>query len=277
MARVEKNTVDYFPHLVSEGKKMFFIEQKYGNDGYVVWWKILEKLATTDFHFLNLGDEAEIMYLASKCRVSEEKLLNIINDLVKMSAFNKQLWQEAKIIWSDTFIENIVDAYERRKNKCIDLDTLCTHLKSKCILKPTFVLHDVYINTQSRVEETKVDESREEETKKEEREKKQIRALVFLSDREQEKLAEKFNEEDCNWMYDTLHAYKAAKGVEYKSDYGAICKWVKRALQENKVAVKKEKPPEKESKILGAMRAGEAAINYFNNLNNATHTPNANH
>jgi len=277
MARVEKNTVDYFPHLVSEGKKMFFIEQKYGNDGYVVWWKILEKLATTGFHFLNLQEEEEIMYLASKCRVSNEKLLDIINDLVKMNAFNKQLWLEAKIIWSQVFVDNIEDAYERRKNKCIDLLTLCTLLKSKCILKPDFVLHDVYINTQSRVEETKVEESREEEKKEDEREKKQIRPLVFLSDLELKKLAENFNEEDCNWMYDTLHAYKAAKGVEYKSDYGAICKWVKRALQENKAAIKKENPPDGEDKIESALSAGEAVINHFKNLKNAAHSPNANH
>ena len=42
MARPERRNVDYFPHYLSEGKKMYLIEHKYGNDGYAVWFKVLE-------------------------------------------------------------------------------------------------------------------------------------------------------------------------------------------------------------------------------------------
>ena len=89
MARPERNTVDYFPHMCGNGKKMFFIETKYGNDGYATWYKILEKLATTDYHFLNLNKEEEILFLSATCKISESKLLEIINDLSKIGAFNK--------------------------------------------------------------------------------------------------------------------------------------------------------------------------------------------
>lgn len=33
MARPQRNNVDYFPFFCKEGKSMFYIEQKYGNDG----------------------------------------------------------------------------------------------------------------------------------------------------------------------------------------------------------------------------------------------------
>jgi len=156
MGRHQKNTVDFFPHFISDGKKMFFIENKYGNDGYSTWYKILEKLASTENHFLNLNQEEEIIYLAAKCRVSEDTLISIINDLSRIGAFNKMLW-EAKIIWSQKFIDEIQEAYSRRNNKCITFDDLCKHLIDLCILKNDFCNKKDDINTQSRVDKSRVD------------------------------------------------------------------------------------------------------------------------
>ena len=136
MARPERNTVDYFPHILGEGKKMFFIENKYGNDGYATWYKILEKLGSSDHHYLNLNREDELMFLAAKCKVSEETLLSIISDLVKIGAFDKEMWAN-KIVWCDQFIESISDAYVKRKNKCIDIDSLRLLLISLGVLKPS--------------------------------------------------------------------------------------------------------------------------------------------
>lgn len=157
MGRYEKKTVEYFPHMISSGKKMFFIENKYGNDGYATWFKILEKLSETENHFLNLNQDEEIIYLASKCRVSEERLLAIINDLSRVGAFNKNLW-ELKIIWCQKFIDEIQEAYIRRNNKCINFDDLCQHLIDLCIAKKGFMSKNNDINTQSRVEKSRVDD-----------------------------------------------------------------------------------------------------------------------
>lgn len=134
MARPERNTVDYFPHILGQGKKMFFIENKYGNDGYATWYKILEKLGSSDHHYLNLNREDELMFLAAKCKVSEETLISIITDLVKIGAFDKEMWDN-KIIWCGQFIESISDAYTKRKNKCINLDGLRVLLTGLGILK----------------------------------------------------------------------------------------------------------------------------------------------
>jgi len=113
MARPKSNTVDYFPHYISDGKKMFIIESKYGNDGYAVWFKLLEILAKTEDHFLNLGEDTQLMYVASKCRVSNELLQDIISDMVALGVFNKTLWKY-KVVWSQDFVDSVQAVYRKR-------------------------------------------------------------------------------------------------------------------------------------------------------------------
>ena len=132
MARPERNTVDYFPFYCEEGKKMFYLEQTYGNDGFAVFVKLLRELAKTEFHFLNLQNETTAMYLSAKCRVKTELMITIINDLAKLGKFHSELWFTYKIIWCEDFIKSIEDAYTRRNNKCIDFDGLCKHLQDNC-------------------------------------------------------------------------------------------------------------------------------------------------
>ena len=70
MARKGKNTVDYFPHLIKQGKTMFYLRSKYNNDGYAVWYMLLEKLGEAEYHYLDLSNDLQIMYLASEFKVS---------------------------------------------------------------------------------------------------------------------------------------------------------------------------------------------------------------
>ncbi|QEL01561.1 DUF4373 domain-containing protein [Olivibacter sp. LS-1] len=127
MATQKRNTVDYFPHLIGTGKKMNFIENRHGNNGYATWFKILENLAITNNHFLDLNDELEVSYLATKCKVQESQLLAIIEDLVKIRVFDEKLWK-VRVIWCQTFVDNIQDAYKRRASNCMTYEELCKHL-----------------------------------------------------------------------------------------------------------------------------------------------------
>jgi uncharacterized protein YcfL len=149
MARQQQNTVDYFPFLCKEGEAMFYIENKYGNDGYATWIKILRQLAVTNYHYLNLSEYKTIMFLSSKCKVDEKLLLEIITDLCNIGEFNKQLWEQNKIIYSEKFIENIKDAYSRRKNECINLHTLCIHLNTLGVQSAYILNQNVYTKPQS--------------------------------------------------------------------------------------------------------------------------------
>jgi hypothetical protein len=131
MARKERNSVDYFPFLCKEGKVMYYIENKYGNDGYATWIKLLRLLAVTEYHYLCLKSKVEVMFISSKCRVSENILLSIIDDLVQLGEFDLYLWNNYKVIWSQKFIDSIEDAYKKRNNKCVDKNSILILIGAK--------------------------------------------------------------------------------------------------------------------------------------------------
>jgi hypothetical protein len=135
MARKNKFNLDYFPHIISSGKKISYIRKKYGNDGYATWFTILEELGLADFHYLDLRNEKDddfsiqLMFLSERCYISEELLLNIISDLVKLGSFDKELWNN-KILWSEEFFDSVQDAWRRRDTKCLTREELILKLTS---------------------------------------------------------------------------------------------------------------------------------------------------
>ena len=156
MARTKKNNVDYFPHYVSHGKKMFCLRAKYKNDGYAVWFMLLEKLGNAENHYLDLSSETEKIYLSSELMVSEEVLFDIINMLVTLEVFDSELWHKENILYNQEFVNNIQDVYNRRTGReCINRESLIDILSSmgrnkcssKAILKPSKAVKPVKDNS----------------------------------------------------------------------------------------------------------------------------------
>lgn len=137
MARPEKHTVDYFPFYCKEGPAMYYIENKYQNNGFAVWVKILRQLAVTDRHYLNLSDGKTLMFMTAKCRVEESLLINIIEDLIRFEEFDKPMWDEARILTGEKFLSSIADAYKKRNTPPPTLLGLRSHLCGLGLLKPT--------------------------------------------------------------------------------------------------------------------------------------------
>ena len=117
MAREQRKDVDYFPHDCTHGRKMHIIETRYGNDGYAVWFKLLEQLGKANNHYIDISEEMTLMFLTSVFKVDEETTLKILSDLSKLEAIDKELFEDHKIIWSDKFCKSIEDAYKKRKQK----------------------------------------------------------------------------------------------------------------------------------------------------------------
>lgn len=136
MARPQRNNVDYFPFYCEDGKKMYYLEETYGNDGFAVFMKILRELAKTNYHYLDLSKNTTLMFLSAKCKVSKEVLQAIINDLVELEKFDAELWKEYSIIWCQDFIDSIQEAYKNRSNNCVDRKGLMDILISLGIAKP---------------------------------------------------------------------------------------------------------------------------------------------
>ncbi|PHV69552.1 hypothetical protein CS063_15005 [Sporanaerobium hydrogeniformans] len=115
MARPKKCTVDYFPHFVTgNSRTVFILEQKYGNDGYALWFKLLELLAVTDGHYVDFNDHTDLEFFAAKSKVDANKALEIINQLAVLKAIDRELWKH-KVVWCQNFVNNLSDLYARRR------------------------------------------------------------------------------------------------------------------------------------------------------------------
>ena len=114
MARPKKQTVDYFPHYCDHGKTMFILEQRYGNDGYSFWFKLLEMLGKYDGHFIDLDNPADWEFLQSKTRLSEDVCREMLDLLAKLEAIDAELWEQ-KIVWSQNFVNGLLPVYSNRR------------------------------------------------------------------------------------------------------------------------------------------------------------------
>lgn len=124
MARPNKRTVDYFPHYVDHGRTMFIIDERYKNDGYAFWFRLLEILGKTEGHCLNLNDDSNLEFLLSKTHSEEGFCFGILDLLSKLGAIDPELW-ENKLIWSQNFVDNLVDVYKRRGTETPLKPSLC--------------------------------------------------------------------------------------------------------------------------------------------------------
>lgn len=129
MARPTKKTVDYFPHQTKHGKTLYIIEQVWGNDGYSFWFKLLELLGSTDYHFVDFNDLGTWEYFVASTRVGSEAAVLILNKLSLLSAIDDKAWSN-KVVYSDNFCANIIDAYARRNDDKPDINRVYEYINS---------------------------------------------------------------------------------------------------------------------------------------------------
>lgn len=116
MGRDKKRTVDYFPHECNHGRTMDILEDRFGNDGYAFWFKLLEILGDTDGHYFDYSHDENRMWFASKMNMSEGRCDEILCTLSRLDSIDTELWEQEQIIWSDNFVKNISDVYDKRSS-----------------------------------------------------------------------------------------------------------------------------------------------------------------
>lgn len=154
MARPKKQKVDYFPHYCLHGSTMFILEQKYGNDGYAFWFKLLEYLGQEAGHYLNFNCEMKWEFLQAKTRLSGDICEEMLNLLSKVGAIDPELWAQ-KIVWSQNFLDGISVVY---KNRRVEIPSKPTFLRDKTPIAGVSTPD----NTQSIVKESIVEVQAEE-------------------------------------------------------------------------------------------------------------------
>ena len=118
MTRVQKDVVSYFPHDANActGDTLTVLQSRFGNDGYAFWFKLLEKLALTDGHCLDVSNPTKWQIFIARMGVDEITTVDIMKILVEMNAIDKDLWA-SKLIWCQNLVDNVSDVYKNRKRE----------------------------------------------------------------------------------------------------------------------------------------------------------------
>jgi len=251
MARPKKQTVDYFPHYAdaSDRKTLTILQNKYGNDGYAFWFKLLQLLCKAPGHYLYIGNQADWEFLVAKTHISDtDRAEKILDTLAMLDAIDKELYT-LHCIWSDNFVDNLKDVYEKRvtpppSKPVIDNGNLVftTDMNTKTALSPqlsTEMAVSGSDNPQSKVNKSKLNYIKENTNNK-----KPYGDFmnVLLTDDEYHKLIAKFGDRECQEKIKTLSLGIESKGYKYKSHYATILNWERMGEQRSGTHKQDTKP-----------------------------------
>ena len=168
MARNQKDTVEYFPHIAKPGKTIYILENKFGNDGYAFWFKLLELLCQTEGHFLDCSNEMVWQFLVAKTKVSEIPGSEILDLLANLGNIDSELWKQNKVIWCESLILNIKDVYTKRGRDAPLKPNYCHQESTSDVISEPAIKHSLITvpetppnddsrrkSTQSKVKESK--------------------------------------------------------------------------------------------------------------------------
>lgn len=113
MARPKKQSVEYFPHFTKGGRTIYILENKFGNDGYAFWFKLLEVLSESDGHYYDCSNSTNWEFLLAKTHCNSEKATEIISTLIDLNKVDAKLW-ENRIIWVQNLVDHFTEIYRKR-------------------------------------------------------------------------------------------------------------------------------------------------------------------
>jgi hypothetical protein len=163
MPRSKTDTVEYFPHIARQGKTLYILEGKYGNDGYSFWFKLLEVLATSEGHFYDASSEPNWQYLVARAKVKDDSASEILSLLGKLGNIDNDLWKNHKIIWCQALVDNLSEVYRKRKRDLpmIPQPIICDRNTNICDRNMGSGGDSATAGTQSKVEKSKEKERKD--------------------------------------------------------------------------------------------------------------------
>jgi len=233
VARPQKQTVDYFPHdaKASEGDTLTILQSRFGNDGYAFWFKLLEKISSSENHVIDCRNPIKWQLLLAKTCTNEERGSAIMELLCELEAIDAQLWRECKIIWCQKLVNNIADAYKNR-NRAVPERPIPTADNLVSGKKTPVSSPD---NPQTKLNKTKVNKN------------KYIAYPEYpnvnkMTKEERQKLIDLFGEAGARDRVENLSLYLASKGDKYKNHYFTILAWEKRDRKGGQGGTNKKNP-----------------------------------
>jgi hypothetical protein len=89
----------YFPHILKESKTIGILEERFNNDGYAFWFKLLEILSLSEDHIFDTNTKENRHLLLKKTKVNRELASKIINCLCELDAIDNNLWEKERKIY----------------------------------------------------------------------------------------------------------------------------------------------------------------------------------
>lgn len=209
MGRQPEEGLKYFKHFVDGSFKptLFTIEEKFQNDGYAVWFKLLEMLGETSTLSLDFNNRSTWSYFLARVHLSnaEERATSILNMLAECHAIDSELWAE-KIVWVENLANNSSGVFQKRGSIIPGKPQICT--------QPSLKKTDAEIAEQTPKKAKKTDT------------KIRYAEYVSMEQSEYETLCKQYGKACADKAVEELDNYKGSSGKTYKSDYRAILSWV---------------------------------------------------
>lgn len=219
MARPLKDTVDYFPHDAgaSDGDTLTILDGQFGNDGYAFWFKLLERISSTENHVIDVRNSVKWQVFLAKAHFTQARAEAILTLLASLDAIDRQLWECDRIIWCQNLVDRIADAYRNRRLSVPQRPNATVSNAINPVSDATNSISDTD-NPQKKRKEIKGNE------------KKDIYGSfqnVLLTVAEYQKLEERFNS-SLKERIEKLSEGIASKGYKYASHYATILSWARR-------------------------------------------------
>ena len=170
MARPAKRTCDYFSHFAGDSKDLYFIETRYGVEGYYFYYRLREFLCKCDDITYRIEYEADLEYLYRYFALDKAKVQEMLDACADNGIIDHNLWYNAKIIWQDDLAAILKDAWKGRKTPPPEKPIVEIENKlrvSNPINPVSNYINPVSdpINTQIKGNETKVDKNKTKQNK----------------------------------------------------------------------------------------------------------------
>lgn len=170
MARPQKIGLDYFPLDVNidQDDKIALIEAQHGIIGFGVVIKLFMKIYSNGYYYT--WTEKEMLLFKKKVNVDINLVNEIINDCAKWGLFDKNLFEQHKVLTSKGIQRRYLKAVERRQSVQINKDYLLLDEKEVNDYKNLVIVdinhnsgvHEVNICPQSKEKDSKEKDSKED-------------------------------------------------------------------------------------------------------------------
>jgi len=129
LANKLKETVDYFPLYVKNGRTFYVLKKKYGLKGIGFFTELLRALSQEPgqvFLMRHAFDRERLVdFIGSKeFPITEEELFDFLDTLAETGKIDGDLWFKKRIIASEDYLESLGEAYRRRSTEAPTIESV---------------------------------------------------------------------------------------------------------------------------------------------------------